>query len=124
MLDRPRGPLWLQRSYNFVNKNPKVDALRTAWQGEHITEDQLAALAGCAKSTVKNLFGGKTISPQYNTLVKLAGAMGKKFELVDDRKPDYEKEIPVAIEQRKEYRRYLQRKRERIASRPKKRKAA
>jgi transcriptional regulator with XRE-family HTH domain len=109
------GSLWLQRSYSFVDKDPEVDRFRTLWQKEHIKETELAVLAGCAASTVHNMFGGKTKKPQHATFAKLAGAMGYKYTLQrdDGREPNYEKELPKAREQYRAHKEALRKKRER-----------
>jgi transcriptional regulator with XRE-family HTH domain len=107
------GSLWLTRSYNFVDKDPECDRFRTMFQKEHIKETDLAVLAGLAPSTVANMFGGKTRRPQHATFAKMAGALGYKYDLVRDKEPDYEKEIPKAREQFKNYKATLAKKRER-----------
>lgn len=111
------GSLWLTRSYNHIDKNPEIDVFRTLYQRIHIKEDDLAAIAGLATSTVTNMFGGKTMDPRHSTFAKLAGAMGKKYGLVDDHDINYAKEVPKAKEQRKLYRLTLARKRERAERR-------
>ncbi|HEX3338462.1 MAG TPA: helix-turn-helix transcriptional regulator [Pseudolabrys sp.] len=113
------GSLWLKRSYNFVDKDPECDVFRTLYQKQRIKETDLAVLAGLSVSTVKNLFGGKTRRPQHATFAKMAGAMGKKYGLVDDHDPDYKNQIPVAREQFKAHREDLRKKREREERRAK-----
>ena len=107
------GTMWLRRSFNFVDKDPEIDKFRTLYQKTRIKEDDLAALAGLSTSTVKNMFGGKTRRPQHVTYMKLAGALGKEYAIVDSRDPDFDKEIPRAKEQRKEYRIWLTKKKQR-----------
>lgn len=107
------GSMWLRRSYNFIDKDPEIDRFRTLWQKEHIKEADLAVLAGLSASTVHNMFGGKTRRPMHATFAKMAGAMGFKYGLQRDDKPDYEAEIPIAREQRKLHRMSLKKKRER-----------
>lgn len=112
------GALWLMRSYNFVNgKDPEIDVFRTLYQKQHIKETDLAVLAGLSVSTVKNMFGGKTRRPHHSTFGKMATAMGKKYALMDDRKPDYENEIPIARQERREYYAMLRKKKERAEQR-------
>lgn len=111
------GVLWLTRSYNFIDKDPECDRFRTLYQKERIKESDLAVLAGLAVTTVKNMFGGQTRRPQHATFAKMAGAMGYKYDLVRDDAPNYEKEIPKAREQFKDYRVTLQKKRARAERR-------
>jgi hypothetical protein len=111
------GSMWLQRSYNFVDKDPECDRFRTLWQKEHIKEDDLAVLAGLAKTTVKNMFGGKTQQPRHATFAKMAGAMGYTYGLQRDATPNYERELPKAREEYKVHKERLAKKREREARR-------
>jgi hypothetical protein len=108
---------WLIRSYNFQGRDPECDRFQTLYQKEHLKEDDLAALAGLATSTVKNLFDGTTRAPRHATFAKLATAMGHTYSLTRALTPNYEVEIPKAKEQRKEYRVYLRKKKERAARR-------
>jgi transcriptional regulator with XRE-family HTH domain len=108
---------WISRSYNFIDKDPECDVFRTLYQKQRIKESDLAVLAGLAVTTVKNLFGGETRQPRHSTFAKMAGAMGKKYGLVDDHEVDYATEIPKAREERKEYRAAQRKKREREAAR-------
>ena len=108
-----RGAIWLTRSYNCIDKDPEVDRFRTLIQGEHLRETDLAALAGTAVSTIKNMLGGETRNPQHKTFAKIAGALGYEYTLTREKAPNYESEIPKAREQRKVYRDQLARKRER-----------
>ncbi|MCP1761912.1 hypothetical protein [Bradyrhizobium japonicum] len=111
------GVLWLHRSYNNVEKDPEIDRFRTLYQKDRIKETDLAVLGGLALSTVKNMFGGKTRRPQHATFAKMAGALGYKYELVRDDKPDYASEIPKAREEFKAYRDTLAKKKDRAAKR-------
>jgi transcriptional regulator with XRE-family HTH domain len=110
---------WLIRSYNFVGRDPECDRFQTLYQKEHIKEDDLAALAGLATATVKNLFEGKTRKPQHATFAKMASAMGYTYGLMRDLTPNYETEIPKAKAERKQYRQYLKKKRARAERREK-----
>ena len=99
-----RGSLWTTRSYNFVDKDPECDRFRTLWQRVKIKESDLAVLAGLSPGTVKNMFGGKTKRPQHATFAKMAGALGYKYDLIEDHDVNFEKETPKAREQFKDYR--------------------
>lgn len=111
------GRLWLTRSYNFIDKDPEIDRFRTLWQKDHIKEADLAVLAGLSNTTVHNMFGGKTRKPQHATFAKMAGALGYKYTLARDDKPDYVGELPKARAERKAYRDQLRKKKERAAAR-------
>jgi transcriptional regulator with XRE-family HTH domain len=94
--------------------------MRTLYQKQKIREVDLAVLAGCSVSTVKNMFGGKTRRPQHLTFCKLAGAMGKEYALRDKREVDYKAEIPVAREQYKAHKERLRKQREAAEKRTRK----
>lgn len=111
------GRLWLTRSYNFIDKDPEIDRFRTLWQNDRIKEADLAVLAGLSGSTVHNMFGGKTRRPQHATFAKMAGALGYKYDLVRDDKPDYDTEIAAAREQRRAYRKMLAKQKQRAEAR-------
>jgi hypothetical protein len=113
------GTSWLTRSYNFIDKDPEIDKFRTIWQKEQIKETDLAALAGLAASTVKNMFGGETRKPQHATFAKMAAAMGYAYGLAREAAPNYAKEIPIAKEQFKAHKAALKKKREREAKKRK-----
>lgn len=109
------GTLWLTRSYNFLDKDPEIDRFRTPYQKDRLKESDLAVLAGVAGSTVKNMFGGKTRRPQHATFAKMAGALGYKYDLVREGKPDYEAELPKARDEFKAYRATLAKRKKRNA---------
>jgi transcriptional regulator with XRE-family HTH domain len=110
---------WLTRTYNFIDKDPEIDNFRTLWQKERIKENDLAVLAGLSPSTIKNMFGGETRRPQHATFAKMAGAMGYKYALARDDKPDYENELPKAREEYKAHKAALAKKREKANGRKK-----
>ncbi|MCA1455905.1 helix-turn-helix transcriptional regulator [Bradyrhizobium sp. BRP22] len=97
------GTLWLRRTWREIDRDPECDRFKDLRQKERIKDADLAVLAGLAGSTVKNMFGGKTRRPQHATFAKMASALGYKYDLVRDEKPDYAAEIPKA---RAEYRAY------------------
>ena len=99
------GILRLRWSYNNVSKDPQIDVFRGLYQKESkLKESDLAVLAGLSPGTVKNMFGGQTSRPQSLTFQKIGAALGYHSEWVRDHAPDYEKEIPKAREERKQYR--------------------
>jgi hypothetical protein len=110
------GSLWLRRSYNFIDKDPEIDVFRTLWQKDKIKEADLAVLAGLANTTVTNMFGGKTRKPQHATFAKMAGALGYKYGLSRDEKPDYVEELPKARQERRAYREQLRKKKARAGN--------
>jgi len=112
-----KGILNLRWSFNFIEKDPEIDKFRTLYQKQRIKEDDLAAIAGLATTTVKNMFGGHTRRPQHLTYSKLAAAMGHEYGLIEVQRPDYEAEIAVAKQERKEHRLAMKKRREKAERR-------
>jgi transcriptional regulator with XRE-family HTH domain len=108
-----RGAIWLTRSYNCVEEDPECEVFRKMLRAERLKESDIAALAGVGTSTVKNLLEHETRRPLHSTFAKLAGGMGYGYQLVREIKPNFEREIPKAREERKLYRVQLAKKRER-----------
>ena len=104
---------WFTRSYNFIDKDPECDRMRSLYQKVHVKESDLAVMAGLSVGCVKAMFGGETRNPRHSTFAKMAGALGKRYDLVDDHKVDFEKEIPIAREQYTAHKEALRKKRER-----------
>ncbi|MFH0298332.1 hypothetical protein AAFX91_14035 [Bradyrhizobium sp. 31Argb] len=98
------GSLWLSRTYNSQDRDPEIERFETLHRKDRLKDRDLAILAGLSASTVSNMFGGKTRRPQHTTFAKMAGALGYKYDLVRDAKPDYETELPKAREEFKAYR--------------------
>lgn len=91
-----KGRLRLYRSYNYVDKDPAIDKLRTVVQDEAISHKNLSVLSGVSASTITNWFEGKTKRPQHTTLAAAAAALGYDWELTKARSVDVEAELPKA----------------------------
>jgi transcriptional regulator with XRE-family HTH domain len=63
-------------SYSFIDKDPVIDALRTAIQHEKATYAQIEQKSGVTDSTLRNWFEGKTKRPQYCTVAAVWKALG------------------------------------------------
>jgi hypothetical protein len=79
------GALKLTRSYNFVDKVPVVDELRTLVERSGMTFQQMADASGVSRYCIWCLFNGKTVGPRRTTLGALAQLFGKRLGLIDDR---------------------------------------
>jgi transcriptional regulator with XRE-family HTH domain len=99
---------WGSRVYREQEFDPEIENITNVWRKDRLKETDLAALAGLSPSTVKNLVGGQTRRPQFTTFAKMAGAMGYKYGLERDERPDYDSEIPAAREQYKAHRAALE----------------
>jgi transcriptional regulator with XRE-family HTH domain len=73
--------LKLDKSYNFVDKAPIVDLIRTAIEDSPYSAQRVAELAGLAPATVQHWLAGRTLSPQAKSVEKVAAALGLRFEL-------------------------------------------
>ena len=72
-------PGFTHNSYNFIDKDPVVDRLRTAVQSSGLAYRDIAEKSGVGKSTVQNLFSGKTRSPSYRTITAIGSAFNMKL---------------------------------------------
>lgn len=76
-----RGALNLAKSYNFVEKKPVIDEMRTL-----IDHDSYKAVSNethVSMTTLRNWFSGKTISPRTITVNKVLARYGKRLGIVD-----------------------------------------
>jgi hypothetical protein len=78
-----RGPLNLQRSYNFVEKKPIIDELRGLIDQEPSAYKKIHEESGVSVSTLRNWFSGKTISPRTMTVNAVLYRLGKRLGVVD-----------------------------------------
>ena len=66
------------KSYMFTDKDPVIDALRTAVSDAHVKYVTLHAESGVSATTISNWFHGTTRRPQFATTAAVARALGKK----------------------------------------------
>lgn len=72
------------RTYNFIDKDPMIDQLRTACQeafpspqaGMTISYSHVAAESGVSDTCLRGWFEGETRRPQFATLCAVARACG------------------------------------------------
>lgn len=76
-----KGVLKLYKTYNFVDKDPIIDELRTVVQVQRVSYRGLCEVSGVSASTPRNWFGGKTKRPQYQTVRAIARALGYDLTL-------------------------------------------
>ena len=92
-----RGALRLYRSYNFVDKDPVIDRIRTIIADEGLSYQDIHVISGVSASTPKNWLEGETKRPQYASIAAITYALGYKTEFVKDKKIDYTKELAKAL---------------------------
>jgi len=93
---QPKGRLYLYRSYNFVDKDPAIDKVRTIVAKEGLKHHEIQYLSGVSAHTLHEWFFGKTMRPQHATLAAVAASLGYDWTLVKKKDLDYEKELPRA----------------------------
>lgn len=93
---KKRSALHLYRSYNFVDKDPVIDRIRTIVEDEGLSYGEIHIISGVSATTLTNWFDGETRRPQYATIAAVTHSLGYKQEFVKSEKIDYEKEIAKA----------------------------
>lgn len=94
------GGLRLYRSYNFVEKDPVIDELRTIDQKEGLSYSQIAWLSGLTATTIRNWFEGDTRRPQNASIEAFARALGYRRKFEKTREINFEREIAKAKEEK------------------------
>jgi transcriptional regulator with XRE-family HTH domain len=69
--------LKVYKSYNFRDKNPVVDVLRTAMRKLGWNHKRLSDETGISRTTIKAIFSGPTKDPRHGTICRLAIALGQ-----------------------------------------------
>lgn len=62
--------------YNFTDKDPLIDAQRTMFRDEGLSEYEAAQISGVSPSTYKGWFRGATRRPNNATSTQTAAALG------------------------------------------------
>lgn len=79
---KARGALNLKQSYNFIDKTPIIDELRTALEDLHLSYKEIADRSGVSPTTIHNWFSGKTKRPQVPTLNAVGRLVGWQLKWV------------------------------------------
>ncbi len=67
------------KSYLFVDKDPIIDAFRTARSDKGLSYAELSAESGVSATTFRNWEHGKTRRPMFSTVMAAVNALGKKL---------------------------------------------
>jgi DNA-binding phage protein len=73
---KTKGVLHLYKSYNFVDKDPVIDKIRTLVKREGLSHSKIHEMSGVTPSTLHAWFDGKTRKPQYATIMAVVHALG------------------------------------------------
>jgi hypothetical protein len=66
------------KSYLFVEKDPVIDAMRTAFSDAKVSYQDVSNESSVATATIRNWFHGRTRRPQFATTAAVTRALGKK----------------------------------------------
>lgn len=72
----PSRTIRVYKSYNFKNKDPIIDKVRTIIQDSGKSYDEIEADSGVTTQTLRNWFGGPTKRPQFATANAALRAVG------------------------------------------------
>ncbi len=72
-------------SYNFIEKDPIIDEIRTIIQREKVTYRYIEHKSGVTYNTLNNWFNGKTKRPQAATIRAVLRCIGYDLRLVRSR---------------------------------------
>ena len=87
MAKRAKRGFITYKSYLFREKDPVIDALRTAVSDSGKSYLGVQNDSGVSATTVHNWFHGKTKRPQFATVTAVARALGKKNINISTGKP-------------------------------------
>ena len=71
------------KSYNFVDKDPMIDQVRTIIIDSHDTYKQIAEASGVNEGTIRNWLDGATRKPQAATFNAVLRTLGYKLTIRD-----------------------------------------
>lgn len=77
------------KSYLFKEKDPVIDAMRTAFSDSKRTVKNVADESGVSPTTISNWFHGKTRKPQFCTVSAVATSLGKSGIRYRNGKPHF-----------------------------------
>lgn len=69
----------LYKSYNFVDKDPVIDLMRSLISEQRAAYGRLSNDSGVSEATLRNWFDGKTKRPQFATVAAVMGALGYRM---------------------------------------------
>jgi hypothetical protein len=111
-----KGRLSLYRSYNFVEKDPVIDRIRTIVQREHVDNNDVSKISGVSATTLHGWFDGKTRRPQYATIAAVISSLGYSAKFVKTKRVDVAREVEKAAAEIAEAKEKIERQRQRAAS--------
>ncbi len=70
------------KSYNFIDKDPIIDEVRTILEKEKVTHTYIEDRSGVTTQTLRNWFSGSTKKPQTATVRAVLRAIGYDMQIV------------------------------------------
>ena len=67
------------KSYNFIDKDPMIDQVRTVVGDSHMTYKTISEESGVSKQTIRNMLDGQTRRPQAATVNAILRTCGMKL---------------------------------------------
>lgn len=75
-------------SYNFIDKDPIIDKIRTAVEESGLNYKRIHERSNVSTTTLYNWFEGQTRTPRFATVAAVAHALGREVGLVKMRPND------------------------------------
>jgi len=79
MAKAPDARGFTYKSYNFVDKDPIIDEIRTVYQASGANYTWISANSGVSANTLVNWFSGTTKRPQAATINAVLRSLGYKL---------------------------------------------
>lgn len=70
------------KSYNFKEKDPVIDRVRTIISDEGVTHKQISDASGVSTTCLYGWFTGTTRRPQHASLMAVLRALGYDYQIV------------------------------------------
>lgn len=98
MAKNGRGFLRVYRTYNYLEKNPVIDKVRSLVQDEGLFKSLSVVheISGVSRTTLDNWFHGETRNPQHHTIAAVITALGYEETFVKKKDIDVERERRAA----------------------------
>lgn len=78
----PTTKSFTYKSYNFIDKDPIIDEIRTVYQDSGANYRWISEHSGVATGTLNNWFSGETKRPQAATINAVLRSLGYKLGVV------------------------------------------
>jgi len=80
------GGLRLYCSYNFRDKDPIIDRLRTLIRDQQVSYSDIEKDSGVSAQTLWHWFSGETRRPQFATVMAVVRALGYDLQVTEQKR--------------------------------------